>query len=231
VGFARAAGGALEDGILMEVHAEEGLIAFRSEGVEIAADSEDDFLRVEELAGVVGGAVFATAATLDARVGLEGGKAGEVGSLAESEVLVSFEGWNFGEGAAGEEDGGGAEDEVEVLGMGDEGEKDGECQCMGPPDGLAGVSKIVRQVSKHQGKNQEGDDGGFLGELFCAGGFPGEPARADEETAECEAGDGDGHSDAEQGGESEVEAAEGTGAIEEAEAEAGRDVVEGDEGE
>ena len=78
--LACAAGGALEDGLLGVVFAEEGLIGGGAEVVEIGADAENDFFGVEELAGVGGGAVLGAAAALDAGVGLETDKLREVGA-------------------------------------------------------------------------------------------------------------------------------------------------------
>ena len=69
--LACAAGGALEDGFLRVVFAEQRLVGCGAEIVEIAAQAEDDFFGVEQLAGIGGGAVLGAAAALDAGVGLE----------------------------------------------------------------------------------------------------------------------------------------------------------------
>ena len=97
----------------------------RAEFVEVAAQAEDDFFGVELLAGVVGGTMLGAAAAFDAGVGLKAGELGEIFSGDEAEVFVSYEGGNFAEASAREKDGGGAEDQVEVLGVGNEWEETG----------------------------------------------------------------------------------------------------------
>ena len=90
-------------------------------GVEVVPDAEDDFFGVEFLAGAVGGAVLGAAATFNAGEGLERFDLGEVFAGDQAEVFVALEFGDVREAFALEEDGGGAEDEVEVLGVGDEG--------------------------------------------------------------------------------------------------------------
>ncbi len=87
--LACAAGGALEDGLLGVVFAEQGLFGGGAEVVEIGAEAENDFFGVEELAGVGGGAVLGAAAALHAGVGLQADELREVGSGDEAEVFVA----------------------------------------------------------------------------------------------------------------------------------------------
>ena len=74
-------------------------------------------------------------------------------------------------------------------------------------------------------KMRSGDDAGFVRDFLA------EPAGAHEEAADEEAEDADGASSGKCGGELGVEAAEEAGGIEESEAEANREVIEGHEGE
>jgi hypothetical protein len=89
----------------------------------VGAEAEDDLLGVEKLAGVIGGAVFSAAAAFDAGERLEGGKLRDVLAGDEAEVFVAVEGRDVAELAQGQEYGDGAEDEVEMLGVGDEWEE------------------------------------------------------------------------------------------------------------
>ena len=89
--LAGAAGGALEDGFLRVVLAEQGLVRGGAEVIEIGAHAEDDLFGVEQLAGVGGGAVLGAAAALDAGVGLQTDQLREVGSGDEAEVFVAGE--------------------------------------------------------------------------------------------------------------------------------------------
>ncbi len=89
--LAGAAGGALEDGFLRVVLAEQRLVRSGAEVVEIGAHAEDDFFGVEQLAGVGGGAVLGAAAALDAGVGLQADELREVGAGDEAEVFIAGE--------------------------------------------------------------------------------------------------------------------------------------------
>ncbi len=136
--LARAAGGALEDGLLRVVFAEKRLIGCGAEVVEVGADAEDDFFRVEQLAGVGGGAVLGAAAALHAGVGLEADQLREVGAGDEAEVFIAGERRDLAEAAAGEKDGEGAEQQVQVLGVGNDGQKDEKRQGVNPPEDADG---------------------------------------------------------------------------------------------
>jgi hypothetical protein len=89
--LACAAGGALEDGFLRVVLAEQRFFGGGAEVVEVGADAEDDLFGVEELAGVGGGAVLGAAAALDAGVGLQADELGEVLAGDEAEVFIAGE--------------------------------------------------------------------------------------------------------------------------------------------
>jgi hypothetical protein len=70
--FARSAGGALEDGLLRVVLAQQGLIGGAGQAsFKYARTPEDDFFGVEQLASIRGWAVLCAAAALHAGVGLQ----------------------------------------------------------------------------------------------------------------------------------------------------------------
>lgn len=225
--FAGAAGGALEDVGLGDVFAEEGLVAGDAELIEMGAHAEDDFLWIEGLAGVVGGAVFGAAAAFDAGKRLEGEQLGNVFAGDEAKILVAGEGRDGAKLAAGEEDGGGAEEEVEVLGVGDEGEEDEEGGGVDPPEEVVGDAfgeqDIVEEVGDHEGEDEEGDEAALIADFA-------EPLGADDHAADGEAADGDGNGEGKAGGEEAVGGAEPSIVEgEEGEAETDGEVVEGDD--
>ena len=95
--FAGAAGGALEERLLRVVLTQQRLVRRGAKVVQIGAEAEDDFLGVEQLAGIGGGAVLGAAAALHAGVGLQAGQPGEVYAGDEAEVLVADERRNLRE--------------------------------------------------------------------------------------------------------------------------------------
>ena len=155
---------------------------------------------------LAGGAVFGAAAAFDAGIRLQRDELRYVFAGDESEVLIAVERRDVAEFAAGKEDGDGAQDQVQVLGMRNERQKDQDAECMRPPEparrGGGGRYGESGEIGDHQGEDEEGDDAGFVGH------FAAEPDGADEEAADEEAGDADGHQQREDGGEPEVEAAE-----------------------
>ena len=94
--FARAAGGALERGFLRVVLAEQRLLRVRAEVVQVAAHAQDDFFRVENLAGVGGRAMFGAAAALDAGVGLQRDDLRQVLAGDEAEIFIAGQRRNVG---------------------------------------------------------------------------------------------------------------------------------------
>ena len=108
-----------------------------AEFVEVAAQAEDDFLGVEFLAGVVGGAVFGAAAALDAGVGLQADELGESVPGDEAEVFIADERRDFAEAAAGKKDGGRAQHQVQMLGVRDDGQEDEHGEGVSPPEDRA----------------------------------------------------------------------------------------------
>ena len=87
--LAGAAGGALEHRFLRDVLAQQRLFAARPEFVQITAHAQDDFFRVEDLAGVVGGAMLGAAAAFDAGVGLQRVELGDVLAGVQAEIFVA----------------------------------------------------------------------------------------------------------------------------------------------
>src|SRR5579872_3773647 len=68
--LAGAAGGALKRGLLREVLPQQRLLARGSKLIQVSAEAQRDFLGVENLSGVGGGAMLGAAAALDAGVRL-----------------------------------------------------------------------------------------------------------------------------------------------------------------
>ena len=150
--LAGAAGGALEGGFHGEVVCggivgrsvagrvaklvQQRRFARRAEGVEVRPHAEDDFLRVEDFAGVGGGAVLGAAAALDAAVGFERDELRDVLAGDEAEVFVADQWRDRGEAVAFEEDSERAEDEVQVLGVRDQRQEDQQREGVRPPEEL-----------------------------------------------------------------------------------------------
>ena len=105
-----------------------------------------------------------------------------------------------------EKDSGRAENQVQVLGVGDDGQKGQKGQRVHPPEdsrGGVGVGDKERgQVGDHQQEDQEGDEAGLVGELLA------QPLGADQKRRTKSAENAHGAGQGEDGGEIEVEAAE-----------------------
>ena len=227
--LACAAGGALEVGGDGVVFADDVLFGGRAVFVEVTAEAEDDFFGVEFLAGVVGGAVLCAAAALDAGVGLKAGELGEVFACDKAEIFVADERRDFAEASAREKDGGGAEHEVEVFGVRNDGKEDEDGEGVNPPEGHGGRAGALHrkggEVGDHQDEDESGNDAGFVRNFLT------KPSGAHEEATDKEAEDADGAGGGECGREVGVEATEEAGGIEESQAEADSEVIEGDESE
>lgn len=223
----RAAGGALEGGFLRIEFAEEGLVALGAEFVEVAAQAEDNFLGVEELAGIGCGAMLSAAAALDARVSLEACELGQIGASDKSEVFIADQWWDEAEAAAREEDGGRAHDQVQVLSVRDQRKKNEERESVNPPEGEgcgAGFwDEEGGEVGRHEGEDEEGDEAGFIRKMSA------EPDGADEEAADEKIENAEGASDGEKRGEVKVKASEEAGGGEETGSESYGAMVDRDE--
>ncbi len=163
--LACTAGGALECRLLRVVFAEQRFLRCRAIFVEIAAQTEDDFFRVQELAGVVGGAMLGAAPALHAGVGLQAREAREILAGDEAEVFVAAERGNAAESAAREKDGERAQNQVQMLGMGNDGQKGEQRERVRPPERAGcetvGLHEKCGQIGDHQQKDQQGDEAGF----------------------------------------------------------------------
>jgi hypothetical protein len=225
----RAAGGALKWRNEWVVLAKERLRGRGSEFVQVAAQSQDDFLWVERLAGVGCGAVFGATAALYAGVRLQGDEAREVRAGDEAEVFIACERRDATKAATREEYGGGAEDQVEMFGVGNNGQEDQQSERVQPPE--HGNCRAARgneeggEVGDHQKKDEKSDETGFPGE------FRSEPARPDQEPANEEAKDADGAAQSKCRGEPEVKAPPKAVRRKKANPEAHRSVVQGNQDE
>ena len=149
------------------------------------------------------GAVLGAAATLDAGVSLEADQPGQIGPGHQAEVFVPGQRGNLGKAAAREKDGSRAEDQVQVLGVGDEREEDEQVQSVKPPQDAGSRGRVRdeerRQIGGHQDEDQQGNDAGLIGRFFS------EPFGPDEKAANEEAEDADGADKGEGGGEVVIE--------------------------
>ena len=119
--------------------------------IEVAAHAEDDFFGVEHLAGVGGGAVLGAAAALDAGVGLQADELREVRARDKAEVFIAGERRDLAEAAAGEKDGGRAQHQMQVLGVGNDGQKDEQGTACAPTRGCAcaGLASEVKNAARY----------------------------------------------------------------------------------
>ena len=163
--FATAASRALKRGLFGDVRAEERRFAARSEFVEICPQSKDDFLRVEHLACVGGGAMFGASAAFHAGERLQGLDARHIFAGDQPEILVSGERRNAAEPFALEEHRRRTEHQVQMLGVRDERQKNHQRGRMQPPHSLPANAFIADpqagEVGQHQRKNQQRDDSRF----------------------------------------------------------------------
>lgn len=151
----------------------------------------------------------------------------EVCAGDEAEVFIAGEWGDVAEAAPGEKDGGGAKEQVEVLGVGDERQKGEQGKGVNPPEepcGGAGIGDKERsQIGGHEEEDQQGDDAGRPRQL-CP-----EPPGPDEETADEEAGDADGAGESKSGHYVEIEAADVACGVEKTQAEDDGAMVESDQ--
>ncbi len=174
--------------------------------------------------------MFGAAAALDAGVSLQGDDLGDVAARSEAEVfhlLVGGQRRNGGEAVALEQDCEWREDEVEVLGVGDQGKEEDQRQGVGPPEGFEGgfvVDEEGGEVGGHQGEDEQGNEAGFVGDLT-------EPDGASYKSAHEKPSYRNRDKQRPRRGEGEVEAADEARGRKEGEAQACGEVVERDQGE
>src|SRR5205823_10209987 len=87
--LARSAGRALKKHFLRNRRAQDSRFIFASILVQIGAHSERNQFRVQFLTCIVRGAVFGTAATLDAGISLQSGDLRDVFTRNESKILIA----------------------------------------------------------------------------------------------------------------------------------------------
>src|SRR5207247_1827283 len=129
----RPAGGALERGLLGNVNGHQRFGSSRAVGIQIIPDTERDLFGIEDLAGVVGRTMLGAAAALDAGVGLQRDELGDVLARIEPEILIVGQRWNSAESIPFEENRQWTQDQVQVLGMGNQRQENQQRQCMDPP--------------------------------------------------------------------------------------------------
>ena len=83
--------------------------------------------------------MLGAAAALHAGVGLQADELREVGAGDEAEVFIARERGNLREAAAGEKDGDRAEQQVQVLGVGNDGQEGEQGESVHPPEDPSGA--------------------------------------------------------------------------------------------
>ena len=223
--LARAAGGALERCFLGDVLAEQRRFAGRSQLVEVFAQAQDDLLGVQYLPRGIRGTVLGAAPALDARVGLQGVDARNVLSRIEAEILVARERRNAAEARAAQEHGDGAERQVQMLGVWNQGKESQQRERVQPPIRPPGRARPgqpqAEQVGDHEQEDQRRNHARF-------GRYRSQPLGPHRKTPHEQPGDRDGHHNRPHGHEIEIETAKAAGGIEKPDAEPAGDVVDGD---
>src|SRR5581483_9490593 len=194
--------------------------------IEVRAQTEHDLFRVENLAGVVRGAVLGAAAAFDAGVGLQADELGEIFSSDKAEVLITMERRNLAEAAARKKDGKRAEYQVQVLGMRDHRQKDEQRECVRPPESARRRTCVRHEESGeirgHQCKDQQRNEARLPGEFA-------EPLRPHKEAANEEAENACCTSDSKEGGTVKGAATDATSRIEKAETKGSGAVIQRDQ--
>ncbi len=206
-----------------------GSSAARPDVVEVGADAEDDFLGVEKLAGVGGGAVLGAAAAFDAGVGLQADELGKILTGDETEVFIIGQRRDGAEAAAGQKYSRRAQHQVQVLGVRNQWQEDQQRQGVRPPENAGRDSSVGCeercQVGCHQEEDQPGDYARFVGGLLT------EPTRAYEKATNKQAQNADSAGDGESRGEVEVEASDEARRGKKTDTEPDRCMIQGDQGE
>src|SRR5262245_19360325 len=156
--FARPTSCALEGRFFGNVFRQQRLGCVRPVLVQIVAYSERDLLRIEDLSRVVRRAVLRTAPALDARIGLQRYKLGDVLARVESEIFVTGQRWNLAESVSLEKNRHRTQNQVQVLGMRDERQENQKRQRVGPPIHPAGGAALLdgegQKVRHHQDEDE-----------------------------------------------------------------------------
>src|SRR5581483_59248 len=224
--FASAACRALEGRLFGNMLAEERRFVARSELVEVAAESQDDFLGIENLPGIVCRAMLGAASAFHARERLQRIDLRDVLAGIESEILVAFQRRNAAEARAPQEYRHRTQRQVQVFGVRNQRKKGQQADGVQPPiDASAHRTLAIpeaAEVRNHQGENQEGDESRF-------GRHGAQPFRLHQESADEQPGNRYGDGDRPDRDEAEIEAAERALVREEGETESGSEVIQGDQ--
>ena len=197
--FARAARGALKDGVLRNDASRAAALRSRCRIRSGNREGPARFLWVEFFAGVVGGTVFGAAAALDARIGLQRDDLRDVFAGVQTEIFVAGERRNLAEAAAPQKNRSGLRTRCRCLVCGISGRKMAASSVWSPPVDAARRSSLrsqphAGQIGDHQKKISSAMTPDSRRDLA-------QPARAHDETADDESGDRDRDSDGEHGGE------------------------------
>ena len=138
------------------VFSKQRLIRFRPQRVQVTAHPQNDFLWIQPFSRVVGRAEFGTAAALDTAVRLERDQFCDVFARIEAEVFIIRERRNLAETIAARKDRKRAEYQVQMLGVGNEGQKRQNRQGVQPPvdaptENRPGRGKVPRQAPDRRG--------------------------------------------------------------------------------
>src|SRR5579863_10292148 len=101
--LARTTGSALECRLLRYVFAQQRLVGCGSELIQVTAHAQNNFLRVEFLARVVGRAVLRAAAAFHAGISLQTHNLRQILSRHQPEILIAAQGRDLREDAARKE--------------------------------------------------------------------------------------------------------------------------------
>ena len=130
----------------------------RAKFIQIAAHAKNDFLGVQFLAGVCGRAVFGAAAAFHAGVGLQTHQLREVCSGNQAEIFIAHQRRNLAEATPGKKDGGWAENEMQMLGVRDDGQEDQQGERVCPPENACGGAGIADRKACQIRHHQEEDE-------------------------------------------------------------------------
>src|SRR5580700_814523 len=95
--FTRPARSAFENSFGRKMFSQQQLIALRPKFIQIMPRAENDLLRVQNLAGVVGGTMLGAASALHARVGLQRSNLREILAGDQAEIVIAHQRRNLTE--------------------------------------------------------------------------------------------------------------------------------------
>jgi hypothetical protein len=122
--FTRAAGGAFENGFGSNRNFKNGRVTLRAVFVYVIVQAERDKAGVELFACVIRWTVLGASAAFHARIGLQGGEAGDIVSTHEAWIFVVVQCRDLAEARALEKESHRAEQHMQVLGVRNQREQD-----------------------------------------------------------------------------------------------------------